>query len=111
VKPDLNVGRSGKNLMPSKADQRAYLKKIREAADRGEVIAMAALLMLSRLDDMDRQHKEIAQSYNLDLLKLLGLTRNGHAGLVGDENDPKEKILAAIREHDPQSKQLPENKN
>lgn len=47
---ELTAGREGKNLMPSKADQRAYLKKIREAADAGNITAMSAILVLAKLD-------------------------------------------------------------
>lgn len=89
MKDKLTAGREGKNLMPSKADQRAYLKTIRDAADGGDVMAMAAILGLARLDDL--------------------LKPPVASGWVGDANDPREQILATIRANDPKSGQLPEN--
>lgn len=104
MKPKLTAGREGKNLMPSKADQRAYLKKIREAADGGDILAMAAILGLARLDELLNTDKEIAMHMDSGILNL-----PGHGGWRGDANDQHDAILAKIRENDPQSKQLPEN--
>ena len=92
MKEKLTVGREGKNLMPSKADQRAYLKKIRDAADGGDVMAMAAILGLARLDDL-----------------LKAAPSPSASGWVGDADDPGDQIRATIRANDPSSKQLPEN--
>lgn len=92
MKQELNAGREGKNLMPSKADQRTYLKRLREAANSGDITAMAALLNLAKLDELIKAQRPAVQS-----------------GWVGDEGDPKAAILAAIRTNEPDSKQLPEN--
>lgn len=92
MKPELTAGREGKNLMPSKADQRVYLKKIRDAADGGDFMAMAAILGLARLDELLKSERPPVAS-----------------GWVGDENDPGEQIRATIRANDPKSKHLPEN--
>ena len=92
MKDKLTVGREGKNLMPSKADQRAYLKKIRDAADGGDVMAMAAILGLARLDDLLKAKRPPTAS-----------------GWIGDAADPGDQIRATIRVNDPSSKQLPEN--
>lgn len=92
MKQELNAGREGKNLMPSKADQRAYLKRLREAADGGDITAMAVLLNLAKLDELIKAQRPAVQS-----------------GWVGDKNDPKAAVLAAIRANEPSSKQLPEN--
>lgn len=54
MKTELTAGREGKNLTPSKADQRVYLKTIRAAADRGEIMAMAAILVLAALQKNSR---------------------------------------------------------
>lgn len=92
MKQELNAGRDGKNLMPSKADQRTYMKRLREAADGGDITAMAALLNMSKLDELIKAQRPAVKS-----------------GWAGDEGDPKPAVLAAIRANDPTSKQLPEN--
>ncbi|NMX87241.1 hypothetical protein HBO11_16960 [Pseudomonas sp. WS 5010] len=92
MKDKLTAGREGKNLMPSKADQRAYLKTIRDAADGGDILAMAAILGLARLDDLLKAERPQSVS-----------------GWVGDATDPGEQIRATIRANAPDSKQLPEN--
>lgn len=98
--------RSGKNLMPSKADQREYLKRIRQAADeKGDIVAMGVLLALSRVDDLLKNSAEIAQHIDGGIFNLAG-----HGGWTGDDSDPKEDILAAIRKNNPSSEQLPRNK-
>lgn len=84
----------GRQLLPTQPEQRAYLKKIREAADRGDLQAMEALLNIVHLQHIDS-----------GITQLLGQ----NSGWAGDANDPKEKILAAIRANDPASKQLTEN--
>lgn len=104
MKSELNKGRTGQNLMPSKAVQREYLKAIRENADDGDIVAMGVLLALSRVDDLLKNSSEITQHIDNGILNL-----PGHGGWSGDKNDPKEIILAAIRQNDPKSKQLPEN--
>lgn len=92
MKQELSAGREGKNLMPSKADQRNYLKLLRDAADSGDLSAMAALLNLVKLDELIKLQRPAVQT-----------------GWAGDDNDPKAKLLAAIRANEPGSKQLPEN--
>ena len=104
MKSELNKGRSGQNLMPSKAVQRDYLKTIRDSADGGDIVAMGVLLALSRVDDLLKNSSEITQHLDNGIFNLAG-----HGGWSGDKNDPKEIILAAIRQNDPKSKQLPEN--
>lgn len=98
--------RSGKNLMPSKADQREYLKRIRQAADeKGDIVAMGVLLALSRVDDLLKNSTEIAQHIDGGIFNLAG-----HGGWSADESYTQKNILAAIRQNNPDSEQLPENK-
>lgn len=99
----ITKGRSEPNLLPSKAAQRKYLREIRSAADGGDVVAMSALIGLARLDEILKTQQEIAMHTESGFLNL------STGGWAGDQNDPKEKILAAIRANDPKSKQLPEN--
>lgn len=40
----------GKSLVPSIGDQQRYSKELREAADRGDPFAKAALIIVGRLD-------------------------------------------------------------
>ncbi|MCF6753189.1 hypothetical protein L3X16_11120 [Pseudomonas stutzeri] len=41
----------GRQLLPTQPEQRAYLKSIREAADRGDLSAMASALFLVKLSE------------------------------------------------------------
>lgn len=104
MKSELNKGRSGQNLMPSKAVQREYLKAIRENADGGDIVAMGVLLALSRVDDLLKNSSEITQHLDNGIFNL-----PGHGGWASDESYVKKNILEAIRQNDPKSKQLPEN--
>ena len=83
---------------------------------------MAKKLISLRLEDWLKQAAEIAaedelRSFNnfVEVALKEKLTRDGYlgetkAGWVGDENDPRQKILDAIRANNPESRQLPENK-
>ncbi|MDD1134652.1 hypothetical protein [Pseudomonas shahriarae] len=102
MKDKLTAGREGKNLMPSKADQRAYLKTIRDAADGGDILAMAAILGLARLDELLKTDRPLHLDSGASHLPVC-------SGWAGDANDPREQILDTIRANDPGSKQLPEN--
>lgn len=86
----------GRQAKPTKSEVAAAWERIRDAADAGDLTASALLIAL-----MENRAILHADSGILNL--------SGHGGWVGDANDPKEKILAAIRANDPQSKQLPEN--
>jgi len=89
----LSKGRSSKNQFLSGPDQREYLRKIREAAENGDINAMGWMVMISNTNEQSKQlNKTIS-------------------GWVGDDQDPKKGILSKIRENSPLSQQLPENKN
>lgn len=88
----------GKQATPTKAEIADAWSRIREAAAAGDLYACALLIALS-----DKQRPLMHTDggiYNLP---------GKSSGWRGDENDPREAILAKIREEDPQSKQLPEN--
>lgn len=76
----------GRQLLPTQPEQRAYLKRIREAADGGDVIAMAAMVALARLRPSEAER---------DLHRL---------GLNAD--DTKAEVLAAVLSVAPQLRAL-----
>lgn len=86
----LSKGRIRKNIYLSQADQREYMKMLREAAESGDVNAMGWMVMLSKVEGITPSPTKTS-------------------GWAGDDSDPKEAILAALRTLDPNSKQLPEN--
>ena len=88
-----NNGRTTKNQFLSASDQRQYMAKLREAAEKGDINAMGWMVMLSNQDKHQKSQAKLS-----------------HAGWVGEKNDPKQQILNTIRENDPDSQQLPENK-
>ncbi|MBU3824676.1 MAG: hypothetical protein H9917_07610 [Candidatus Oceanisphaera merdipullorum] len=99
---NIKAGREGKNIMPSKADQRDYMKKIRAAADAGDVNAMVGILIITNQEALSKEIKEHIDSGIINL--------PGHGGWCGELGDPKQSILEEIRKQNPKSKQLPENK-
>lgn len=87
-------GRNSKNIYLSQADQREYMKNLRTAAEAGDVNAMGWMVFLSKQSTLEPVRGS-----------------GGFAsGWVGDDQDPKEQILSVIRQNDPKSEQLPENK-
>lgn len=38
----------GRQLLPTQPEQRRYLKMLRNAADRGDLLSMAALIIIAR---------------------------------------------------------------
>lgn len=49
----------GRQLLPTQPEQRAYLKSIREAADRGDLSAMASALFLTKLAEQIEATEEL----------------------------------------------------
>lgn len=84
----------GRQAKPTKSEVASAWGHIRAAAETGDLQACALLIALS-------ENKPIHTDS--------GWYGKVQSGWVGDENDPREKILAAIRANDPADKQLPEN--
>lgn len=86
----------GRQAKPTKAEVSVAWSCIRTAAQRGDLQASVFLIALS----------EGRPIFHLDggILNL-----PGHSGWRGDDKDPQGVILDAIRQNNPQSKQLPEN--
>ncbi len=49
----------GRQLLPTQPEQRGYLKKIRDAADRGDLSAMASALFLAKLSEQIEATEEL----------------------------------------------------
>lgn len=81
----------GKNVHLSRADQHRYLKRIREEAESGDVLAMGLMVISSKLEQVIQE-------------------QGSRSGWRGDDGDPYQEIIKAIRTNDPDSGQLPENK-
>ena len=90
----IQAGRTSKNMYLSQADQRLYMRNLRTAAEAGDVNAMGWMVQLSKQSALE------------------SVRGSGGflSGWVGDDQDPKGKILLSLRENDPDSGQLPENK-
>ncbi len=90
----IQAGRTSKNMYLSQADQRVYMRNLRAASEAGDLNAMGWMVFLSKQSTID--------------------TVRGSGGFAsgwsGDDQDPKKQILAVIRQNDPKSEQLPENK-
>lgn len=91
--------RRGRARRVTKGEVQAAWDKLRDAAEAGDVQACGWLIYLTEGVSSLYSHKD-AGTIN---------PRGVGSGWSGDQNDPKGKILEAIRENDPQSKQLPEN--
>jgi len=76
----------GRQLLPTLTEQRGYLRKLREAADAGDLFSMAALVAFARFRPADPAH---------DLLKL---------GLADDT--AKAEALAQVLDVAPQLRAL-----
>lgn len=76
----------GRQLLPTQPEQRTYLKSIREAADGGDVMAMAAMVALARLRPSEAERD----------LQRLGLNADG----------AKAEALAAVLSVAPQLREL-----
>jgi|GEM_PF-758707 len=92
----MTVKTRGRQAKPTKAEVADAWERIRVAAEAGNLQACALLIALAE---------------NKPLMHTDGGIINlpGHGGWRGDENDPRDAILAKIRENEPHSKQLPEN--
>lgn len=90
-----NISNRGRQIRPTQTELNNAWKRIRAAADAGDLQANALLICL--VDGSPLMHKDG------------GIINLGRGGWACEQNDPKAEILSAIRACDPDSKQLPEN--